>query len=768
MGETGIMDPGAPKRDHQERDGGVARRREGSDQVPRDPSGQCRAIDAHRESDRRLRAITSALPVLIAEIDADGRFCLVNDTFGEWFGYPVTEIVGRHYAEIIGSIAERVGPHVAGALAGDSATFESSIPARDGQPRRHVHAIYVPRRAESGQVDGLYALAVDVTDRRRAEAALRASEERFRAVADLVPDLLWSQDGDGRANWCNQRWLEYTGLASLGMDASAWQEAIHPDEREQARAIFAAAMSQGTALRQEMRLRRADGAYRWFLVQARPLRDASGRAVQWFGAATDIHEQRSALEALRRSEARFRTLSEAIPQLVWTSLDHGSWDWAGPQWLVYTGLSLEASRGSGWYDAVHPADQALTRAAWQAATALGQAGGLAVEHRLRGANGAWRWFQTRAMPFPSDGCEGALRWFGTSTDVDDMKRAQTALRASEARFRQFAENSSDVLWIMNATTREADYVSPAFSRIWGHDAVLPARALEIWAAHLHPDDRTHAMAALPTLLAGGEGVVEYRIIRSDGAIRWIRDTGFLIRDADGAVLRAAGIARDVTEQKAAARQQDTLIAELQHRVKNILAMVRAIASQTMEAAPSLDAFHAAFEGRINAMARAQALLLRHGTREAALGDIVENEVTAYDGRIGDNVQVDGPDFRLQPKAAQILAMAFHELATNAVKYGALGHRDGHVGVRWWIEGGAGPTLHISWTESGVALIDLKPARRGQGRELIEDGLAYELHAESRLAFTPGGVRCTLSIPIVPEFGHIAADHPAQDSVQNRP
>ena len=135
-------------------------------------------------------------------------------------------------------------------------------------------------------------------ERAQAEEALRRSEERFHAVADLVPDLLWHSDSGGYATWCNRRWLEYTGQSPEDAEGLGWMEVIHPEDRERSRASVQHAISTGEPVKQERRIRRHDGVFRWFLVRAIPVRDEGGRVQHWFGAATDIQDQHSMLEAL--------------------------------------------------------------------------------------------------------------------------------------------------------------------------------------------------------------------------------------------------------------------------------------------------------------------------------------------------------------------------------------------------------------------------------------------------------------------------------------
>lgn len=140
----------------------------------------------------------------------------------------------------------------------------------------------------------------DITERKQVEASLRESEERFRAVANLVPDLLWSSEPDGSTNWYNQRWLEYTGQTLEQACGWGWTDAIHPDDRAAAARRYHEAVAAGKPLRQEHRIRSYDGVYRWFVVQVQPVQDEAGNILRWFGAATDIHEQRRTRDTLER------------------------------------------------------------------------------------------------------------------------------------------------------------------------------------------------------------------------------------------------------------------------------------------------------------------------------------------------------------------------------------------------------------------------------------------------------------------------------------
>ncbi len=476
--------------------------------------------------------------------------------------------------------------------------------------------------------------------------------------------------------------------------------------------------------------------------------------------------------ALAESETRLRAATDAVPHLVWTSAPNGVWTWANRRWVEYTGLDVPGSIGLGWLDRVHPDDRDATMAAWRSAE---EAGELRVEHRLRAADGSYRWFATRALPARKDsGHEDAppseeAAWHGTSTDVEDARRAEAALRESEARFRGFAETSPDVLWIIDGSGRRLEYLSPAYEQVWGEPRDAVAGDLRHWAELLHPDDRAAVLGILPRVLRGERVEAEYRIRRaSDGAVRWIRDTGFPILDGAGRVQRVAGLAQDVTDQREAEQRQRLLLNELNHRVKNALAGAQALAAQTARSQASggsPGAFVRTFEERLMALARAHDLLTREGWRSASLAEVVRGTLAPHSGGgSGERrrVSVCGPEVRLVPGAAVALHMAFHELATNAAKHGALSVPDGRVEVCWSVGGRRGgasagdapetpppAALDISWRERGGPPVAGPPARPGFGMRLLERGLPRQLGGEARFRFTPDGVEFRLSVPLTP-------------------
>jgi two-component sensor histidine kinase len=224
------------------------------------------------------------------------------------------------------------------------------------------------------------------------------------------------------------------------------------------------------------------------------------------------------------------------------------------------------------------------------------------------------------------------------------------------------------------------------------------------------------------------------------------DAGTTFDDLNG---EWVGTMADIHELKALEGRQAVLIAELHHRTRNLLAVVQSTASQTMRSAESLPAFATEFESRLRALSRVQGLLARVEQQDVDLREIVEAELAAHgDGKVGtDKVSVAGPSVPLPATSAQAIALALHELATNAVKHGALAQPSGRLDVSWRVDQAPECRIALEWRESGVAMPDGgRPARRGYGTELIERALRYQLKAKTKLEFGEDGVCCLIEVP----------------------
>lgn len=268
---------------------------------------------------------------------------------------------------------------------------------------------------------------------------------------------------------------------------------------------------------------------------------------------------------------------------------------------------------------------------------------------------------------------------------------------------------------------------------------MPAHDTHALEPFIHPDDRAAFRAQKEIQRpAGGQYEFEFRHIRpDDGRTVWVRVASVLARGADGKPQSATGIVEDITQRKLEEDQRQTMMAELDHRVKNVLATVQSLAIQTARRTTSLEGFLQAFGGRLKAMASANELLTAARWRGAAIDHLAAAELGAL---APGQTSWEGPELFLTPRAANALALGLHELAANAVKFGALSVETGRVTLRWSTTPDGG--FELTWTESGGPTVT-PPARRGFGSTLLEQVTGRELNGETAVDYRPAGVQARL-------------------------
>ncbi|WP_424932763.1 PAS domain S-box protein [Amaricoccus macauensis] len=344
------------------------------------------------------------------------------------------------------------------------------------------------------------------------------------------------------------------------------------------------------------------------------------------------------------------------------------------------------------------------------------------------------------------------------SNVIERVEAQNILRETEARFRQFGEASSDFMWIRNANTLEVEYLNPAFEIV--HDIsppdLLADPGLGPWLEMIVPEDRQAIEESFESVREGKSVECVYCLVRrTDGQLRWVKSRHFPLIDSQGSVQRIGGIGRDITEERQTSNRLEVLVTELQHRTRNLLAVINAVAGRTIRRSKSLDEFREKFTARLDALERVNALLSRLGEGDRISFDLLlETELGSlgldeFNPDASPNVVFKGPrGVRLRSGSVQTFALALHELMTNAVKYGALSRPEGELSVTWSVETEDNYSrLQVKWEERGAPREETCPEGTGYGRELIERALPYQLGAETSYDLQPDGLRCTIVMPI---------------------
>jgi PAS domain S-box-containing protein len=370
-----------------------------------------------------------------------------------------------------------------------------------------------------------------------------------------------------------------------------------------------------------------------------------------------------------------------------------------------------------------------------------------------------RWHQRKdASRFWASGLLMPLRgdagFVKITRDRTDQHQAGERLRESEQRFRLLATSIPQLVFLTRPSG-ERTWPSPQWIEFTGlgFDQSLGLK----WLDAIHPDDREATQKAWDDARTKGEYYTEHRIRRHpDGEYLWHQTRAKPLDGSNPLKADWVGTMTDIDDLRGLQNRQQVLMAELQHRTRNLLSVVQAIANQTLRSSESLQSFKAQFASRLRAISRVQSLLAEVEDHAVDLHDLVAAELAAHiETDVASNkIQLGGPTVALPATAAQALGLALHELATNAVKYGALSQSQGKLEVRWEVkEKKPTPEVALRWRETGVSIAGA-PKRKGYGRELIERALPYQLNAKTQFEFGPDGVRCQILVPIPAEPTHV--------------
>jgi PAS domain S-box-containing protein len=324
----------------------------------------------------------------------------------------------------------------------------------------------------------------------------------------------------------------------------------------------------------------------------------------------------------------------------------------------------------------------------------------------------------------------------------DRRRSQDDLRRTLERLQLATQAGKVGLWDWDIAADQITWTDSIFT-MHGLERDAPTSNFEQWIARIHPADQRRVTEAVRrTIDDDAPYDLEMRTDRPDGGITWIYASASVIRDAQGKPLRLVGASVDVTARKQAEIQRDLLVAELNHRVKNTLATVVSIARQSLPRGGNLGRARESFEGRLRALAQTHTRLAATNWEGVSLEAILLDELAPYRREDGGNVQISGPHVTFEPRLAVLFGMAFHELATNAAKYGALSAQ-GSVAVDWDLRQPNGE-LTVRWREAGGPPVRA-PRRRGFGRMLLERAFVVDSGGSVQLEFPPTGLSCAISV-----------------------
>ena len=485
----------------------------------------------------------------------------------------------------------------------------------------------------------------------------------------------------------------------------------------------------------------------WFTFSWTPLRDGAGAVAGFFCTTTETTEKVRAeavahedgAAALREGEARFRALVQASSDVLYRMGP----DWAEMRQLSGSGFIADAPDPTrDWLeDYIHPDDWPRVQVAVGEAIRAKRV--FELEHRVLRPDGGVGWVFSRAVPI-LDARGEIEEWFGAARDVTARREAEVARRASEERLSLIVENVRDYAIFVTGPDDRIETWPPGAAAVYGWTA---EEAVGRQSAILFtPEDREAGVPGKEVEAARRDGAapnVRWHL-RKDGSRVFIEGSVRVLHGPGGDVRGFLKVGQDATARRASEERQALLMREVDHRAKNALALVMSVLRLTPK--DDAQAFARAVEGRVAALARAQTLLAGERWRGTDLCALLEGELAPFLGR--QRAELGGPPVALPAAMVQSVGMAVHELATNALKYGALSAPDGKVSVSWCVGGGAPPgTLQLRWAEAGGPPVAGPPARQGFGSRVLDGTVRRQLGGRVSLAWDAGGLICDLEVPL---------------------
>jgi PAS domain S-box-containing protein len=383
---------------------------------------------------------------------------------------------------------------------------------------------------------------------------------------------------------------------------------------------------------------------------------------------------------------------------------------------------------------------------WKAVHQRGLAGEVlnAEEDEFKRADGSTQWSRWEVRPWrTADGGIGGI--IVTTEEVTARVVAERALKASEQRLRLALDAADMGIWEWDVSARTYQWNDQTY-RMLGYDPQSFVPDYDAWASRVHPDDLPKLAAEAQQMMKHPrEAFAEYRVLGPNNELRWLEARGRFECDGEGRPMRYYGVLMDITDRKRAEERDRILTAEVNHRAKNLLAVVQAVALQTASEDDPKE-FARNFNDRLAGLAASQDLLVQSHWRGVDAGELVRSQLSHFAGLIGQRILLKGPPLQLKASAAQTLGMAIHELATNASKYGALSSAAGTIQVSWGIEEqNQQPRFLMQWVEANGPTVK-QPERRGFGHSILVDMAEYSFEAKVTLSYPPTGLVWQFSAP----------------------
>jgi PAS domain S-box-containing protein len=697
------------------------------------------------------------LPMAIYACDATGRLLAFNKRAAELWGREPkigddNELYcGSHRLIFAGRPIGRDETPMAHVLrTGEPVQGAEGIVIRPDGTRIWAMVHINPVRDENGRLIGAINCFHDITAQKETESRIREQDQRLNATYERATVGIAEVDEHGNRLRVNEMASQITGRTRHELLTGNIFEGMFAEDLATERPMFEALVrGELEHYTIDKRVTRKDGRVVWVTMLASAVRDADGKFLYSVRVFQDITDRKLIADALAANEQRLLATYETAMVSI-TEVD------ADGNILRVNETALELSRGTreqvlgrNIFLIAVPGRESEEDLKNFRALVSGEGGSYQCEKQIFRRDGTpiWVVISTSAVRDAEGRFLYAVR---VMRDIDERKRAQEDLRHSEERYRNLLEALPAALYTTDAEGRITYYNQQAVD-LWGKRPVLHE---DKWCGSVKlfwPDGKPMPHDECPMAVALREGRelrnAEAVLERPDGTRVPFIPYPTLQRDDAGRITGAINMLVDITERKNAETRQRIMIDELNHRVKNTLATIQSFAKQSAVGAGSPEMFRERLVGRLIALSHAHDHLSRRSWANADLAEIAAAGLAPYQQEAADNIRIEGGSVELSPRAALVFSMIFHELATNAVKFGSLSDTAGKLALEWKHETEDGrKKLCVYWSESGGPEVQ-PPRHRGFGTMLVERGVKVELGGAASLDFNPQGVQCVIKVPV---------------------
>jgi PAS domain S-box-containing protein len=506
--------------------------------------------------------LVDSIPALIHTARPDGYLDYFNKPWLEYLGVTLDKVTGWNWTAVVHleDVEGIVAKWRACLATGEIFEYETRVRSANGEYRWMFHR-KVPLRDANGNIVKWYGSSLDIEERKQAEEKLRRSERDLHSIIETIPAMVWSAAPDGSVDFFNPRWLDYTSLSPDQSRDWGWTAAIHPDDLSRITDAWQSILVSGEPGETEVRLRRFDGAYRWFLFRANPLRDESGKIVKWYGTNVDIEDRKRAEEELRRSEFYLSEGQRLAHMGSWAFDPDGFYYWS-PELFRMHGLDPASKPPSvqEYLDCVHPQDRESMANLIKGV--LAKASPFDATKRIVRPDGEVRYIRCVGVPLVNN--QGLKQYVGSALDVTEHELLTQELRRREAYLTEAQTLSHTGSFGWKPDTGDIVWSDETY-RIFEYDrSVKPT--IDSVTQRVHPQDRADFQKVIDGASRGATDFEHaYRLLLPDGRVKHVHALAHVLQDASGN-REFVGAVTDITERKAAEealRSSEAYLAEAQ-------------------------------------------------------------------------------------------------------------------------------------------------------------------------------------------------------------